>query len=223
MPLMAVTGPTSRTLLKTETLQARLGLADAQQLLLADVAEEASALVARYLRFEPAYASWSETFEPSEGPRLYLGARPVWAVTSVLDSAGVALGAEEYRLDVDASCLVRSTGWRLRTDPPSIVTLDGATEGSWAWTATYTAGWWLETMTGSIPSGVGQLPADVRRDFVAICRWLLSQENPLTAAGIKRTKNEGAEIEFFASSEVDRETGIPCNLTPGLSRWRRVG
>jgi hypothetical protein len=222
--LTTLVPPTSTNLLLPETVRVRLGLATSDLPILTPLVEEASALVARYLRFQPAYGLWEETFSGQRGQALlYLGARPVWSVSGITNYAGTVEAATSYRVSSDEHAVIRQWGWGYpRSYSPWLTrsfTLGGYHDDAWDWTVEYEAGWWLETMTGSKPAGVGTLAPEVRRDFLAICRWLWNQES--RDGSIKSMANEGMDVEFFASSEVDGETGIPCSLTPGLATWRR--
>lgn len=223
--LTALASPTETSFLLPETVQARLGLAVGDLPILEQVIEEASGLAARYLRFQPAYGLWEETFTAHDqrGDKLYLGARPVWRVSGVTNISGTIEALTSYRLDTEAHALLRYGGWGYRTAAPwaSIrnFTLGGYRDDAWDWTVEYEAGWWLETMSGNPPAGVGRLPAEIRRDFLGLCRWLWNGES--RDGSIKRMRDEGAEVEFFGGSEVDSETGIPLSLVSGMATWRR--
>jgi hypothetical protein len=225
MALTALVPPSATNLLNPETVLTRMGLPIGNLDALTDIVEEASGLVARYLRFDPAYALWQETLTASRGERLYLGARPLWRVSGVENRDGTTLAATSFRVDTQRHCLTRyAGGWAYESAPPWTVipplplNILSPTD-AWDWSVEYEAGWWLESMAGSPPVGVGKLAPEVRRDFVAICRWLWSQES--RDPTIRRMKDEGAEVEFFAAGDIDAETGIPCNLLLGLAQWRR--
>lgn len=223
--LTALVPPTETSFLLPETVRVRLGMGAGDLPVLEQIIEEASGLAARYLRFQPAYGLWEETFTGADqrGDKLYLGARPAWRVSGITNISGTVEAVTSYRLDTEAHALVLYGGWGYRTAAPwaSIrnFTLGGYRDDAWDWTVEYEAGWWLETMAGDPPAGVGRLPAEIRRDFLGICRWLWNQES--RDDSIKRMRDEGAEVEFFASSEVDGETGIPLNLVTGMATWRR--
>lgn len=230
--LTALTPAATKNLMAPETVATRLGTAED----LTDVVEEASRLVARYLRFEPAYTTWRETFAGVSGDRLYLGARPAWSVQSVTYRDGAAQAADSYRLErgqFGESAIVRGHG-----NPWSLYSL--ATPGEWVqdaslliagvpvlpdWTVEFTAGWWL---TGEPPAGVERFPPDLRSDFLKIVRWLMASSGSiggLAGLGISRMENEGMKVELHAAkdADIDPQTGIPNGCLTSLSLYRRAG
>lgn len=226
MSITALVPPSATNLLAVETVKARLGLADSDLAVLTPIVEEASGLVRRFLRFQPAYGLWQETFTGAPGQRLYFGARPLWRVNGVSDRFGTELTTTTYRVDTERHAIARAFGWSLDLGNPWLVdrvqpiNLLGPTD-TWDWTVEYEAGWWLETMAGDPPAGVGPLAPEVRRDFLAICRYLWTQES--RDPTVRLMKDEGASVEFFAAHEndSDEETGLPARLTVGLAYWRR--
>ena len=227
--LTALTLPTTSNLMAPETVLGRLKLPESE---LEDVelqVAEASALVARYLGFRPEYSpAWEETFSGVAGGILDLGARPAWSVASVSDRALVPLGATAYQLvrgPYGESSILRTGTWDLYYGGGGAWA--GLTAG-WAagttlpdWTAVYAAGWWLEEMTGAIPAGVERFPVELQADFLNILRW--RRATATFIPGIKRMKDEGAEVEFFGASDqaVDPRTGIPNACTLAMQYYRR--
>jgi hypothetical protein len=234
--LTAITPPTTSNLMAPETVAVRLGLPESDEL--TEQIAEASGLVARYLGFRPEYATWQETFTGVNGDRLYLGARPTWAVTSVTYRDGAAQAADAYRLDRgpygESSLLRAGVPWGVyrtgHTDPwfwEGDFQIGGVSPSIPDWTITYTAGWWLEEMTGTMPVGVEPFPAELRADFLRVVRWLRSTAGSLGnlgSLGISRMSNEGANVEFFSPKdmEADPATGIPASCTRALSLYRRA-
>lgn len=234
--LTALIPPATQNLMAPETVAERLGTAED----LTDVVEEASRLVARYLRFEPAYSTWRETFAGVSGDRLYLGARPAWSIESVAYRDGAAQEAESYRLErgqFGESAVIRSGSNAWWWSGPA------GLDGSWLnspslmlagspvlpdWSVDYTAGWWLEEMTGEPPAGVERFPPDLRSDFLKIVRWLMASSGSLgglAGLGISKMTNEGMSVELFSSkdADIDPQTGIPNGCLTSLSLYRRVG
>jgi len=234
--LTAIIPPATRNLMAPETVLARLKLAESELDDLTLQVAEASAIVARYLRYEPCYGTWRETFAGVIGDRLYLGARPAWSVQSVTYRDGTVQAADSYRLDRGPhgeSSIVRSYGvpWGIywpasgRVDSPGAV-LSGAPVLP-DWSSDYTAGWWLPEMTGEPPVSVERFPPDLERDFLKVVRWIRATEGglgSLAALGISKTTNEGASVEFFSAKEqgVDAETGLPASCTISLALYRRA-
>lgn len=237
--LTAITAPTTRNLMDPETVLSRLHLAESELEELTEQVAEASGIVARYLRFEPAYGTWRETFSGISGDRLYLGARPAWSIESVVYRDGAAQVADSYRLErgpFGESSIIRAWG-----NPWGLGEIASMTDG-WIqslglvlsgtpvlpdWSVDYTAGWWLPEMTGEPPAGVERFPADLQRDFLNIVRWLRATSGglgALSSLGISKTSNEGASVEFFSAKDqaVDAETGIPAACTLSLALYRRA-
>ena len=247
--LTALVAPATQNLMDPETVLARLGLAESELANLELQVAEASAMVARYLRFRPEYTTWRETFTGVSGDRLYLGARPAWSVQSVTYRDGAAQVADTYRLERGPhgeSAIVRHgnpwgvySGWPANPwgvysgwpasgwiESPGLVLSSSPVLPDWS--VDYTAGWWLPEMTGAPPAGVERFPADLERDFLKIVRWLRLTEGglgTLASLGVSKTTNEGASMEFFSAKEqgTDAETGIPCSCTTSLALYRRVG
>jgi len=189
---------------------------------------EASGLVAGYLRYPPAYSpALLESVWGLRGSNLYLSARPLVAVSQVLDSTGNALNANNYAVDLTAHSVHRSVSWNIWGATVAIGHINlisGAIELP-DWRVYYSAGWWLETMSGSAPDGVPLLPSAVRRDFIAICRWLWWKEAGAQDAAIVAMSQEGASVTYRAPKDevVDKETGLPNSLTIGMKPLRRAG
>ncbi len=234
--LTPVTPPTTSNLMAPETVAGRLGVPESDEL--AEQVAEASGLVARYLGFRPEFTSWQETFTRVNGDRLYLGARPAWTVLSVTYRDGAVQAADAYRLDRgpygESSILRGGLPWGLYGEGPffdpwagaALVTTLG-TPFVPDWAVTYTAGWWLEEMTGELPAGVEPFPAELRADFLRVVRWLRATSGSLGnlgSLGISRMSNEGANVEFFSPKdmETDPGTGIPSSCTRALSLYRRA-
>jgi len=231
--LSSVVAPTSRRLLAPETVQARLRLPDSDLDDLAELVDEVSGLVARYLRFEPAYGVWTEDFIDIRGGVLDLGARPAWDITSVLDRAGAHQEASTYRLQrgpFGESSVLRTGSWSLGSlSPfltgysPSIIVGGSGVLAVPDWTVTYTAGWWLEEMGPTPPDGVEPLPPEIRRDFLHLVRYFRATavQNPT----ISRMSNDGMAVEFLGRGDrtLDEETGLPTEGLFSLSRYRRAG
>lgn len=236
--LTAITAPQTKNLMDPATVLARLGLAAGELAVLTDQVAEASGMVARYLRYEPWYATWEETFSGISGDRLYLGARPAWSVQSVAYRDGAAQAVDSYRLErgpFGESAIIRAgvtrgfeewswmgSGW---IESPGLV-LSGPSVLP-DWTVEFTAGWWLEGMTGAPPAGVDRFPPELERDFLKVVRWLRLTDGglgSLASLGIAKTTNEGASVEFFSAKDqaVDAETGIPTACTTTLSLYRRA-
>lgn len=234
--LTAIAAPATRNLMAPAAVLSRLHLAESELDDLTEQVEEASAIVARYLRFEPAYGIWSETFAGVNGDRLYLGARPAWSIQSVTYRDGTAQAADSYRLDRGPhgeSSIIRgfgvpwgvywpASGW---VDSPSVVLSGDPVLPDWS--IDYTAGWWLPEMTGEPPAGVERFPADLERDFLKVVRWLRATEGglgSLASLGISKTTNDGASVEFFSAKEqgIDAETGLPASCTMSLALYRRA-
>lgn len=233
--LTALTPPATQNLMDPETVLARLGLAEGELTNLEIQVAEASRMVARYLRYEPTYTTWRETFHGVSGDRLYLGARPAWSVESVTYRDGAAQAADTYRLERGPhgeSAIVHGWGtWDLLpgsawTMSPGLILSPSPVVPDW--TVEYTAGWWLPEMTGEPPAGVERFPVDLERDFLKVVRWLRATEGglgTLAFLGVSKTTNEGASMEFFSAKEqgADAETGIPAACTTALALYRRAG
>lgn len=232
--LTSITPPTTSNFMAPETVLERLKLPESELADITDQVEEASGLVARYLGFRPEFGTWQETFTGVNGDRLYLGARPAWAVLSVMYREGDAHASDTYRLErgpYGESSLIRGgVPWDVytlgHTDPwfweGASLHLGGISTSIPDWTVQYTAGWWLEEMTGTMPVGVEPLPAEIRADFLKVIRWIRATATTNTA--VRRMKDDGAEVEFFAAGDqdVDPITGIPCACTRALSLYRRA-
>jgi hypothetical protein len=198
--------------------------------------EEASGLVARYLNFRPEYTTWEETFTGVNGDRLYLGARPAWAVESLVYRDGSTEDASTYVLGrgpYGESAIIRPGQVGYYPDPwspwigSSTFTLSGGPLAVPDWTVTYTAGWWLEEMTGTMPAGVEPLPPEIKSDFLKVVRWLRATSGNLGnlgSLGISKMANDGAQVEFFSAKdqETDSLTGLPGSCTRTLSLYRRA-
>lgn len=226
--LTSIIAPTTSNLMAPETVLARLKLPESALEELTEEVAEASGLVARYLRYRPEYGTWQETFSGVASDLLYLGARPAWSVESATYYDGTVLASDVYRLDrgpFGESSIQRLTGTSYSTSIPW---------SSWAsfqsmlpsptpdWTVQYTAGWWLEEMGPTPPAGVDPFPPELQRDFLRILRWLRASNSYIP--GVRRMKDDGAEVEFFAAGEqdVDPLTGIPNRCLLSLSLYRRA-
>jgi hypothetical protein len=231
--LNAVVAPTSRRLLSPETVQARLRLPDSDLDELAELVDEVSGLVARYLRFEPAYGVWIEDFTDVRSGVLDLGARPAWSITSVLDRAGTLQEAATYRLQrgpFGESSVLRTGSWSLgRLAPflarygPSIIVGGSGVLAVPDWTVTYRAGWWLEEMGPTPPDGVEPLPPEIRRDFLQVIRYFraTAAQNPTIYA----MDNDGMKVTFLHRKDqvLDEDSGLPTEALFSLSKYRRAG
>lgn len=223
--LTALVAPTHTNLMDPETVLARLKLPETELAELTEQVAEASGLVARYLRYQPALGTWQETFYGINGDRLYLGARPAWAILSVNYRDGGAQATESYRLDrgpFGESAIVRA-GVPWGAYPYPSVPLTSGSVIVPDWTAQYEAGWWLEEMGPTPPAGVEVLPPEIRADFLKIIRWVRASQSSAAMPGVRRMRDEGAEVEFFGADEqaVDAVTGIPHACTNALSLYRR--
>lgn len=230
--LTVLTAPTTRNLMAPATALSRLklGAEDLDELTLQ--VEEASRLVARYLGYEPCYGVYRETFAGVSGDRLYLGARPAWSIASVTYRDGAAQAADSYRLErgpYGESSVVRplSSGFHASAWPagawtsgPGLVLAGSSVLPDWS--VDFTAGWWLEEMTGAVPAGVERFPAELRGDFLRVLRWVRETEEG--SGSVKRMKESDAEVEYFSAKDqaVDPATGIPCSCTPSLALYRRA-
>jgi hypothetical protein len=233
---MALTALTTlpASLLAPATVLTRLRLETEDLPALTDILEEASGLAIRYLRFEPRYGAFQETVQNVRGDRLYLGARPLVAVSGLLDRGDSTVDPALFPYDNNGAWLYNHGGWGYGEASslygPAPLLVGGYTGTTWDWTVTYRAGWWCDTHAvgdpvATRPADVPPLPSEIRRDVLAITRWLWGKEaagGGAAALGIKRMKDEGSEVEFFASDETDAETGIPINLTIGMSSYRRA-
>lgn len=231
--LTSITAPTSRRLLSPETVLARLRLPDSELDDLAELVDEVSGLVARYLRFEPAYGVWQETFTNIQNGHLDLGARPAWDITSVLDRSGMAQEATAYRLQrgpFGESSVLRAGSWGLgHRGPfltgysPSLIVGDSGLLAVPDWTITYSAGWWLEEMGPMPPAGVEPLPPEIHRDFLQFIRYFRATgaQNPT----IYSMENDGMKVTFLHRKDqvLDDESGLPTEALFALSRYRRAG
>lgn len=229
--LTPITPPTTSNLMAPETVLARLKLPESELDELTEQVAEASGLVARYLGFRPEFATWQETFTGVNGDRLYLGARPAWAVTSVT-YRGEATPMDEasYRLDRgphgESSVIRSGLPWGIYGSGPFfdpwISPVLSTSPFVPDWTVQYEAGWWLEEMTGVPPAGVLLLPAEIKRDFLKIVRWLRQTQSH--NANVRAMWDDGAKVEFFEKSEqdIDPQTGIPNSCTISLSLYRRA-
>jgi hypothetical protein len=228
--LTAIVAPTTGNLMAPETVLARLKLPVSEIDDLTDQVAEASGLVARYLRYRPEMATWQETFTGVNGDRLYLGARPAWTILSVAYRDGSPLGDDAFRLErgpFGESWIYRAgVPWgAYPVEPvgywPGDLRITGGPSSSPDWTVQFEAGWWLEEMGPTPPAGVEPLPREIQRDFLKIVRWLRATQS--TIAGVRRMKDDGAEVEFFAAGDqdVDQLTGIPNACTLSLSLYRR--
>lgn len=226
--LTPIIAPTTSNMMAPETVRVRLKLPESALEDLAGEVAEASGLVARYLRFRPEFGTWQETFSGVASDRIDLGARPVWAVGSVTYYDGTVLAADVYGLDrgpFGESSILRLSGTSYSTSVPW---------SSWAsfqsmlpppvpdWTVQYTAGWWLEEMGPTPPTGVETFPRELQRDFLQIVRWLRATNSHIP--GVRRMRDDGAEVEFFAAGgqDVDPLTGIPNRCLLSLSLYRRA-
>lgn len=232
--LTAIVAPTTSNLMAPETVLARLKLPETELDELTDQVEEASGLVARYLRFRPEYGIWQEAFSGATGDRLYLGARPAWSVLSVEYRDGTLQASDAYRLERgpfgESSIHRAGLPWGLYDDGFSYArawdlasfSVGGTSVATPDWTVQYSAGWWLEEMGPTPPAGVERLPPEIRADFLKIVRWLRSTNSHMP--GVRRMKDDGAEVEFFAAGDqdVDPLTGIPNRCTLSLSLYRRA-
>ena len=230
--LTPIVAPTSRRLLSPETVLARLRLPDSELDELAEQVDEVSGLVARYLRFEPAFGTWLETFEGVQNGHLDLGARPAWAIISVLDRAGAALEVTTYRLQrgpFGESAVLRAGSWAtgyrafFTSYAPSVIVGGSGILASPDWTVSYSAGWWLEEMGPTPPEGVEPLPPEIRRDFLQLIRYFraTAAQNPT----ISRMSNDGMAVEFLHRKDqlLDEDTGLPTEALFSLAKYRRAG
>jgi len=236
--LKAITPPTTSNLMAPATVQAALGLPDSELVNLTRQVKAVSGLVAGYLRFVPGYGVWEEAVAWARGPVLDLSARPAWAVSEVLDWRGTVVVAAAYRLErgqFGESTLTRMGSWELYdgADPYRYQNLAGGTtsfplvvSGSGTdslpdWTVRYTAGWWLEEMSGEPPVGVERLPAVIEEEFLDLIQWKRLRGG--LPAGIRTMKNEGMDVEFSSPDRgIDLASGLPEELTTALSLYRRV-
>lgn len=234
--LTAITAPMTQNLMDPEVVLARLKLAEGELADLTDTVAEASGIVARYLRFQPAYGTWRETFSGVSGDRLYLGARPAWSVESVTYRDGAAQASDSYRLERgpngESAVMIPRWTWPERPDSPLIVGPGLSISGTGPivpdWTVDFTAGWWLPEMAGTMPAGVETFPRELQADFLRIVRWLRATSGSLgslSSLGISKTTNEGAMVEFFSAKDqaVDAEGGIPSSCLLSLPLYRRAG
>lgn len=237
--LTALVAPATSNLMDPETVLARLKLPESDLEDLTEQVAEASGLVARFLGYRPESTTWRETFAGVSGDRIYLGARPAWSIEGVTYRDGAVQAADSYRLERGAygeSSVIRpsgtpwgmydatwpSSGW---IDSPGLV-LSGSPVLP-DWTVDFTAGWWLEEMTGEPPAGVERFPAELRSDFLAVVRWLRAKSGAMGALGtlgISKTSNDGASVEFFSSKDVQADplTGIPLSCLSSLALYRRA-
>lgn len=235
--LTPIVAPTSRRLLSPETVLARLKLPDSELDDLAELVDEVSGLVARYLRFEPAYGTWLETFENVRNGSLDLGARPAWGVTSILDRAGTPMATNSYRLKrgpYGESSIVRSGPWGYPQIGPFLTGYGTATYVTQAitgsllaaipdWTVSYSAGWWLEEMGPTPPEGVEPLPPEIGRDFLQLIRYFraTAAQNPT----IYTMENDGMKVVFLHRKDqvLDEDSGLPTEALFSLAKYRRAG
>lgn len=232
--LTPIVAPTSRRLLSPETVLARLKLPDSELDELGDLVDEVSGLVARYLRFEPAYGTWTETFDGVQNGHLDLGARPAWGITSVLDRFGTALEASTYRLErgpYGESSVLRAGSWGwghdrvpfLTSYAPSVIVGGSGILAAPDWTVSYPAGWWLEEMGPTPPEGVDPLPPEIARDFLQLIRYFraTAAQNPT----ISRMENDGMKVDFLHRKDqvLDDDSGLPTEALYSLAKYRRAG
>ncbi len=231
--LTALVAPATSNLMDPETVLARLKLPESDLDEVTEQVAEASGLVARFLGYQPEYTTWRETFSGVNGDRLYLGARPAWSVESVTYRDGVSQAVDSYLLErgpYGISSVIRAFGtpwgayydqtWRNGwVDSPGLVLSGSPVLPDWS--IDYTAGWWLEEMTGEPPVGVDRFPAELRSDFLKIVRWVRLQG--VADSSIKRMKEADAEVEFFGKDQaLDPLTGIPMFCLTSLALYRRA-
>lgn len=207
------TDPSSQLLLDPADLVTRLAVsADTAQRL----AEEASAEVAGFFGHPLAYRTWEESFEASPdggspGLPLYLTARPVVAVSEILDTAGNDIASTSYRVDASAARISvpedfsRSllVNWNLGGGPA-------------AWSVFYTAGWWLPLTTGTKPAGVPLLDASIARWAFLIAQALNAQEG---RAG-KFASFEMRGVKGTFRDPKAGESGYTVDPPASLERWK---
>jgi hypothetical protein len=237
--LKAIIPPSTANLMAPATVQAALGLPDSELPNLARQVKAVSGIVAGYLRFPVGYGAWEETVTSAAGPVLDLSARPAWTVSEVLDWQGTDFATTAYRLErgpFGESSLVRVGSWGLYdgADPYRYQNLAGGAvsfplvvggagvDSVPDWTIRYTAGWWLEEMTGSKPAEVDPLPAEIKDDFLSLLLWKRALEG--VPPNIYRMANEGMSVDFLRhrDQDLDALSGLPTQLTLSLSLYRRV-
>lgn len=232
--LTPIIAPTTKNLMAPETALLRLKLKSEDLDDLVEQVAEVSGLVTGYLRYEPAYGIWQEDFVDVRDAQLDLGARPAWSIVSVVGRAGVALPAESYRLIRgplgESSIMGRGTWWTGSWAPGSAAwaaweqeafLIGGA--GSVVqpdWTVRTQAGWWLEEMGDTPPSGVERLPPAITMDFLRLLRWRRASE--VVIPGIHTMKLESASVEFSSPDRgLDPVGGLPISCTLALAMYRR--
>lgn len=227
--LEVLTAPTATDLLLVETVRARFGLGtdDATLTKLAEIVTDASGKVAEFLRYDPAYSpAVQESFWNLRGANLYVSKRPLLTVAQVLDSTDTALATTNYAVDRTAHSVLRPGGWQTwgSSSPLGHLSLVNGTENVPDWRVMYSAGWWLETMSGSKPASVPTMDSRVRSGFLAICRWLWLRESGVQDSGVKQMTQEGATVIVKDSrpEDFDRETGLPLVCVSGMHSLRRV-
>jgi hypothetical protein len=215
--LIATTPPTSKRWISPGALIAQLDLTGDDAGLAGDLADEVSDLFGVYLGYECAYGVWQETIDPTASQSLYLGARPIWSVTSVTGPA--TLAATDYRLERPGH-LYRAAGWSASGRVSSLPQFTVNSNLEAPWVVTYTAGWWLETMSGTPPAGVEKLPAALRADAIRTAKWQWAKR--AADPTVRRWKDEGSEMEYHFPQDLDMEGGLPRELLAAAMRYRRA-
>lgn len=214
----AGTDPNSQLLLDPADLVARLrGLSedDAQRL-----AEEASAEVAGFFGYDLAYRQWEETFDiPCDTGAaflpIYLTARPVAAVSEILDNAGNEAPADSWRADLTTARIYAPAG------APLNLLINWQLGGGGLlpqWSVFYSAGWWLPLQSGDKPDGVPLLDP-------AISRWAFSIARELQAQDGQRGKFQSFEVRGVKGTLRDpRQSASGYTVDPpaAVRRWKAV-
>jgi hypothetical protein len=221
--LRLVTPPTTELILPVVTVRDRLGLAPSDDTALTPYVEEASALLAVALRYSPAYAQWEEDIGRTTRDTVYLSARPVWSpIVSLLAPGGNSVEAGLFDVDFTRS-LVRAIygNWTWSGSP--MIALSGNGD-SW-YVIRYWAGWWLESMTGSPPAGVGRFPTSLRRAFLSIVRslWTSDKLSATLPPGIASMSKAGLSVTFAARDEsASIMSLLPPDAQAIVNAYRRV-
>lgn len=222
MGLRLLTPPTSELVLPVETVRDRLGLAPSDDAALTPYVEEASALLAIALRYSPAYAQWEEDIGRTTRDTVYLSARPVWSpIVSLLAPGGTSVDASLFDVDFTRSYVRAIYGNWTWSGSPMIAT---GTGDSW-YVIRYWAGWWLDSMTGEPPAGVGRLPTALRRAFLSIVRslWTSDKLSATLPPGISSMSKAGLSVTFAARDESATVMSfLPTDAQAIINAYRRV-